>query len=578
MRTRGKGKRGDGPPMGVVGALAAVGVALVGYGVWQSMGGGSGASTASAPANISGPTAPDADAAGGAGAAPPGGGTAVTPGALTLDVDAPASTSTASGGAPCAGCDVVMITVCSLRRDFVGIYGEHPGLTPAIDSIAEGGYHFSHAYSASNFTLAGLTAILTGRFGSSTGVTGWDKGLTKDVPVLPEVLGIYGYRTAAFTIDAPSGFRPDYGLHRGFQHMEIIDTPRDTPDGRWRKGEPGEGGMSAQPVVDWLAKTPTDKPIFVEFHSRSAHFPFVITDKDADQDPTGITQLLWDAGNVTKRAAGQAMPGMAGGTSQNGVVGFQGPDPLQVQVEKVGQPAVEMWKKRYGEAVSRMDIDVKRVLEALAARGRLDKTILVLVADHGESLSDHGELLHGDAYYDGVVNVPMIMKVPGMKGDSKPIEGLASHVDILPTILGLVGAVNPAGIDGTSLVPLMKRETDSVRRIALVEGGVAKQISKVPRGAVIALPWALIRQERGCGGDIMDDPPRNGGDPATCLFNEIEDPGQTHNYAREHMDVVKDLLGAWEAFRSARAQAGEQLTLDPTMIEQLHKSGYNFTQ
>ena len=65
-------------------------------------------------------------------------------------------------------------------------------------------------------------------------MTGWDKGLTVDVPTLAEVMGIYGYQTAAFTTDAPSGFRPDYGLDRGFQHMEITPPPRNSPDGRFR--------------------------------------------------------------------------------------------------------------------------------------------------------------------------------------------------------------------------------------------------------------------------------------------------------------------------------------------------------
>ena len=136
----------------------------------------------------------------------------------------------------CVGCDVILITVCSLRKDHLGAYGFPGEVSPAVDSLAESGVRFTRAYSASNFTLASLTAILTGRYGSATGVTGWDKGLTKDVPTLAEVLGNYGYRTGAFTTDAPSGLRPDYGLNRGFQHMEITNPPRNSADGRFRGG------------------------------------------------------------------------------------------------------------------------------------------------------------------------------------------------------------------------------------------------------------------------------------------------------------------------------------------------------
>ena len=112
-------------------------------------------------------------------------------------------------------------------------------LTPHLSRIADGGFHFDTAYAASNFTLASLTSILTGRFGSSTGVVGWDKGLVSDVPTLPEILSLYGYKTAGFTINAASGFRPEYGLDRGFQRLEIIEAPSDNPDGRVPSGPTG---------------------------------------------------------------------------------------------------------------------------------------------------------------------------------------------------------------------------------------------------------------------------------------------------------------------------------------------------
>jgi hypothetical protein len=250
----------------------------------------------------------------GAGGAP----TAAAPvrvGASTFTKAAPEQTSSAAGTAPCPGCDVVVITVCSLRRDHVSGYGVagHEGLTPSIDRIAADGWRMDNAWSASNFTLAGLSAILTGRFGSTTGVLTWDKGLTADIPTLPEILGYYGYATGGFTIDAPSGFRPDYGLDRGFQHMEIMPPPRDTPDGRTGGGSPGPGGDSARPAAAWLAKQSTSKPVFLMYHNRTAHFPFVLSEKGADGDPTGLIQALYDAGRT--QAHRGPMPGTGKGNS-----------------------------------------------------------------------------------------------------------------------------------------------------------------------------------------------------------------------------------------------------------------------
>jgi arylsulfatase A-like enzyme len=557
-----------GIPGWIWGGLVATGLASIGFGLWSAAHQDDAKPPQVAAAAPTGPTPPAAGAP------------SVAPGTVELDQDAPAETRPPESKALCAGCDVVLITVCSLRKDYVGAYGQHAELTPSIDRIAADGYRFTHAYSASNFTLAGLTAVLTGRFGSSTGVTGWDKGLVADIPTLPEVLGYYGYRTGAFTIDAPSGFRPDYGLHRGFQRMQIIESPPDNPDGRFRGGDIGDGGLSAIPVSEWIGTQAKDRPIFAMFHSRTAHFPFVVSQDGADQDPTGITRGLFEAGMSTAktRKAGQAMPGMAGGTGQQGVVDIGGPDPLQVIMDEKGAPAEAMWRQRYGEAVHRMDRDVARVFAALEARGTLDRTVILLVADHGESLNDHGELLHGDAYYDGVVNVPLLVRVPGLPGSRQPIDALVSHVDVLPTILELIGATAPAGIDGASLLPLLQGRSDAIRTTALVEGGVAKQIGGVPRGAVVSLPWTLLRQQRGCGGSIDKDPPRNGGEPATCLFDVVADPGQTTNQAKQHPEVVADLMKRWNDFRADHGggAAGTDLNLDPKYVQELHKTGYDF--
>ncbi len=536
--------------------LAGIGI---GVGVWQRGPGG-------APEGVPGAVVPGGVGAGGA----PTAAAPVRVGASTFTKAAPEQTSSAAGTAPCPGCDVVVITVCSLRRDHVSGYGVagHEGLTPSIDRIAADGWRMDNAWSASNFTLAGLSAILTGRFGSTTGVLTWDKGLTADIPTLPEILGYYGYATGGFTIDAPSGFRPDYGLDRGFQHMEIMPPPRDTPDGRTGGGSPGPGGDSARPAAAWLAKQSTSKPVFLMYHNRTAHFPFVLTDKGADGDPTGLIQALYDAGRT--QAHRGPMPGTAGGTAQKGVVDVGGPDPLQLLVDRVGRPAVEAWSREYAASVRRMDVDIRVILDAVAARGR--PTVLLLVADHGESLNEHGELLHGDAYWAGVTRVPLLIRIPGVAGGSS--GALVSHVDLAPTLLEAVGAVIPAGIDGHSLLPVMRGESGGVRSVALIEGGVRANETGIARGAVVAPPWVLLRQDRGCGESAQ--PPRGPGEPASCLYNTEEDPGQLRSVAIENPAVVEELLGRWDRFRAARGNAGAKLELSPEAVEALQRTGYDF--
>ncbi|MGB0637905.1 MAG: sulfatase [Myxococcota bacterium] len=502
----------------------------------------------------------------------------VTPGEGVYTKDAPQTTSPSTVDALCAGCDVVLVTVCSLRKDHLGTFGASSTISPAVDGVAEGAFRFDRAYAASNFTLASLTAILTGRFGTATGVTGWDKGLTKDVPTLPEVLGVYGYNTAGFTTDAPSGFRPDYGLDRGFQHLEITAAPRNSPDGRWRGGEKEPLGAAATPAIEWLEEQSTDKPIFLMLHTRTAHFPFVVDPPEDGTDPTKMKELLWEAGRKDANArTEQAMPGMAGGTAQQGIVKIVRQDPLQTQVNVVGQPAVDVWADEYAKAVTRMDADVLALLTALERRGRMNKTMFILVADHGESLNDHGELLHGDAFFDGVINVPLIMKIPDLSAPSQTTDMLVSQVDILPTILDVVGAIAPSGIDGVSLLPYLQgTEEGSPHDVVLSEGGVARQEGPDMPGAVIAPPWLLMKQQRGCpeesaGMRFMD------GSMPVCLFHMDNDPEQTQSKAAVQQEVVQGLLERWNGFREAHGQRESTRELSPEFIEELRRSGYDFS-
>jgi arylsulfatase A-like enzyme len=570
MRTRSPQRQKMG--MMLVVMLCASGMLLL----WKGLGSGARVEApreASAPLPGPASTSPAGPPVSGPAGAPGG----VHPGTGVYTADVPAGPTQTDGGALCAGCDVVLITVCSLRKDYLGAYGFPADISPSVDAMANKAFRFNRAYSASNFTLASLTAILTGRYGSATGVTGWDKGLTTDVPTLPEVLGLYGYRTGGFTTDAPSGFRPDYGLDRGFQHLEIIAAPRNSPDGRYRGNVLEPAGSVADTPLSWLADQPTDEPVFLMMHTRTAHFPFVVQPPGEGEDPTGVRQMLWEAGQVEAQARQQqAMPGMAGGTEQEGIVEIAREDPLQTLVNRLGEPAEDVWRETYAEAVSLMDADVHALLAGVKTRGR--PTIVILVADHGESLNDHGELLHGDAFFDGVINVPLIISVPGMKGPSELIQEVVSQTDILPTLLDLVGAVQPAGIDGASLVPLMKGDENVEPRVVLSEGGVARQIGSDLPGAVITDPWILLKQRRGCGNSPQSGPRVMSGTMQVCLYNADTDPGQIQEQAHANPEVVADLLGRWDGFRAAHGRKGEARDLSPAFVEELRKSGYDFSK
>ncbi len=418
-----------------------------------------------------------------------------------------------------------------------------------------------------------MTAILTGRFGSSTGVVGWDKGLVSEVTTLPEVLGLYGYATGGFTINAASGFRPEYGLDKGFQHLEIIEAPSDNPDGRQLGGPTGRA-LSAQPMVSWIESQPKTQRIFAMFHTRTAHFPFVVEPPRPGDDPTGIGRALW-GDDLNPEGDGEQRPGVAGGTQVQGVGVSNNPNELRDTLRRAGPKGLAAWRRYYAESMERLDADIQAVVEVLKRTGRLEKTIIIAVADHGESLGDHGEFLHGDSYFDGVVRVPLIMRVPGMPGDEQPLPGLVSHVDILPTVLSLVGAVEPAGIDGRNMVPMMQDKDAKIRGTTLIEGGVSWTPRDAMRGAVISPPWALLRQPLMCVSGRPEPPPEPG-EPFKCLFNLETDAGQTINLARQQPEVVKKLQARWDGYRAAKSgqTTPTEVVHDPEFKALLRRSGY----
>ena len=147
-------------------------------------------------------------------------------------------------------------------------------------------------------------------------------------------------------------------------------------------------------------------------------------------------------------------------------------------------------------------------------------------------------------------------------------------MDILPTILDLVGAVAPAGIDGKTLTPLLNGVDETPHSVVLSEGGVAKQEGENLPGAVISEDWVLLKQRRGCGlagSGLMDQ-----GMPV-CLYNANTDPNQSRNVAAAKRDVVATLMERWNGYRAAHGRIGQSRELSPEFIEELQRSGYDFS-
>ena len=301
------------------------------------------------------------------------------------------------------GFNVLVVTFDTVRSDAIGCYGDPRARTPNVDALAAEGVRFARAIAPAPTTLPSHSTIFTGLDPLTHGVhnNGTFK-LGEERTTLAELLGARGYQTAAvigaFVLEAR------YGLAQGFASYE--DELQ--LDGA-AKGAAHFIERDAKTVTDralqWLEQRKTAEPFFLWTHYFDAHMPY-----------TAPLEYL----------RGERRPANAAYDA-------------------------EAVRREYLAEVSYADAQLGRLLEALGPVA-LARTLVVFTADHGEGLGEHGEYTHSRLIYEGSLRVPLILSnatlFPGANAVSDRVVGL---VDIVPSVLELLGQDAPAGLDGQSV-------------------------------------------------------------------------------------------------------------------------------
>lgn len=295
--------------------------------------------------------------------------------------------------------NVLLITIDTLRADYLGSYGRKGISTPQIDSLAARGVRFARAFAQVPLTTPSHASILTGAYPPAHKIR--DVGgfvLDTKVTTLAEVLGKAGYETAAFV--AAAVLDRHYRLDRGFQ-VYNDEMGEDQPEEKL----PGvvaevRGDVVTKRALDWLRKREGNgagsKPFLLWVHYYDPHFPY---------DP---------------------------------------PEPYRQQFAK----------DPYAGEVAYTDSQVGRLLELLAQSGLQEKTLVVLLSDHGESLGEHGEETHGVFLYDSTMHVPLMVAGPAIRKGGI-VEQQVQSVDVVPTILDYLGLAPSPSASGASLKPAL---------------------------------------------------------------------------------------------------------------------------
>ncbi|MCS5637548.1 MAG: sulfatase [Myxococcota bacterium] len=330
------------------------------------------------------------------------------------------------------GSDVLLITIDTLRADYVHAYGFPLEITPTMDALAARGALFENAIAAATLTAPAHASIMTSRYvrEHSIGSRNGDTRL-EGVPTLAERFAEAGYETAAFVSNAV--LRRKIGLDRGFDvyNDELPSREKNRDHFFERVAE-----ATALRAMEWLAARPPGQPIFVWLHLQDPHGPYLPPEQ-------------W-SGRVGRVPL--AMKGELGLLEENsGRAGI----PLYQALGDLRDPG--RYAGLYAEEIQYADHWAGQVISAVEARSGERGSVILLTADHGESLGESGWFFqHGQSTAPELARVPLMVAAPGL--EPARFSGTVSHVDIAPTLLSLAGLPALAGARGQALDALLRGE------------------------------------------------------------------------------------------------------------------------
>ncbi len=312
--------------------------------------------------------------------------------------------------------NVVVITIDTLRADALGVYGNPGGHSPHIDAFAAGAIVFEDAVTAIGTTSPSHATLFTGLYPKHHGVRKNSDRLDDRFTTLAEILQGAGYETASFV--SWDLMQRRGGLGQG------ISTVADPPKAKHavRTGE-----EVSEMAIPWLSSR-GDQPFFLWLHYFEPHSPYPLS-AYAREQLAGYTGPLADGASIkTFYSLGRGIPWT----------------PEEVRAVRV----------LYDGRVRDVDRIVGEILEVLERQDLISGTIVLIASDHGQLLGEHGTVGHGWQLTQPVLHVPLIIRLPGF--EPRRIAGRAGLVDLVPTFLDLFELAGPPGLDGTSLVPLLK--------------------------------------------------------------------------------------------------------------------------
>lgn len=318
---------------------------------------------------------------------------------------------------PALAQNVFLFTIDSCRADRFSCYGYSKNTTPNIDAWSKTGILFEKAYSTTAWTAPGLISILTGLDPPTHGINNRDHMGSPDLQTLIKIFQRRGYKVPNINFFT---FAPYY------KNLGLPDIQQD-----YFGPDPGEE------LINWLEKNagrPGGEPMFLWYHTTIVHQPY--------NPPSDLLPA--------PREGLQRSPGikavMTGAIVPRGSTQFTAKDRTILD-------------HLYDAELGRVDHLFQKALDILRQKNLFEKTLVILTADHGEELLDHGFVGHASTsleakLYEEVVRIPLILSWPGKVPANQTVSYRVNQTDIFPTILRLFEIEIPSYIQGRDLLSL----------------------------------------------------------------------------------------------------------------------------
>lgn len=373
--------------------------------------------------------------------------------------------------------NLLFVTIDCLRADHVGAWGYPKPTTPVLDGLAGEGIRFAHTYANAPMTLPSIPQIFTSELFPD-----------RDQDLLTGPIAGAGIPNAAFVNNAWIPLWLSQGEHA-------------TPPGTFDRIVSGELDAKAitDRAIEWLDQHREGR-FALYLHYLDAHTPY--------RPPADLIALFADP-------------------DHRGTVGQTFDDEEGAASGKYNAADKEQIIALYDAGIRYVDRELGRVLDELRRTDRLDNTLVVISADHGEEFWDHGSFFHGQSLYDELLHIPLIVRLPGADRAGTVEEGLARGIDLAPSILDWMGLPVPQSFRGEALG----------RRAA----GASPQLIATATQAQFPTRFAIRRDDR----KIIESLDREGAES----FLLSRDPGEAAPTAPASSQEARLL----EELRAARA-------------------------